>query len=925
MGCNRHGPAFVRTAVLALLAIGAATGAHAADPPATAPAAAAGELSPEMKKKIRIAIFQLGEADFAIREEAEKFLWSLGDRAIPALREATESDDPEVARRAKLVLENFAYGIRPDTPKEVIDLLEQYRAANDPRQKQTALSGLARLEAPGARVLLKLAREERDEMLRGQAMQLLSGVLRQVGAQLVAAGELSSIEQMLRTCSVDGADGARDLAAFLKIQGGTKEEIARLEKLNATLQRAGEGGAAGDQGALHSPDAQFVPTRIAILYRAEGDLPAAARWAREAGEIELLRAVLAEQGNYADLAKVMEDRGVVDGDVADVGYLTAYHRLAGNTEAADKWAAKLVAYAKENPTDHWSAVEALLLNDRVDEALKILTTEKNYTGLMEFLNPRMQVAEAVDLYEQAKAAAATDLAKIRLQAAPALHFMGRGNEARDLIADTAKGEYGAPDFATWLQLIEAARSIGMPREQLEGWCIEAIASAGQRQPGVPGPPDNVSRVFDKAGFARGEDAAVWWQTLRDHHAGESQAKTFERLRRLDQKQWSADELKDLAEETRRRAVNLPPGDRDRRLVLAAETLALNGQAAIAIDVLGEMLRQSDAPSAKLALADLLASAGQWEQAAEAYETASQHAGMKGNPLPVLLRGWALVKAGKEEAGRRLLDTAYLMPLGNEMLRHSVMMGVLERQAALLKKPDPLLEAEAARHRDMILRCGDGSTWHWADATRRAAEVLNEKGDHLGAAAGWDRAFLSNFSTSTSFIEPTANLTIPVLIHRVRAQGLAKAGKVDKAVALAALCLKSTAGDADSQIEIVNALKEAGHAEQADVVYKRAAEVYDAMRRKYPESAQAHNLIAWLQSRCQRDLDAALANAKRGVELQPTSTAIIDTLSEVYFARGEYGHALELNAQNIAAEPNVEHHKKNRTRFLAAQEKAGKGD
>src|SRR5688572_23187217 len=88
---------------------------------------AAAEKKPDTRPsdaQIAEAVRDLGADDFRVREKAGDALWSMGDAAVPALKEAAASDDPEVSRRAQAVLDKFAYGIRPDTPKPVMQLLE---------------------------------------------------------------------------------------------------------------------------------------------------------------------------------------------------------------------------------------------------------------------------------------------------------------------------------------------------------------------------------------------------------------------------------------------------------------------------------------------------------------------------------------------------------------------------------------------------------------------------------------------------------------------------------------------------------------------------------------------------------------------------------------------------------------------------------
>ncbi len=57
----------------------------------------------EIKELVR----KLGDDDFEVREKAVKELTTLGKTAIPLLRDAARSNDPEVARRARLCLEQI--------------------------------------------------------------------------------------------------------------------------------------------------------------------------------------------------------------------------------------------------------------------------------------------------------------------------------------------------------------------------------------------------------------------------------------------------------------------------------------------------------------------------------------------------------------------------------------------------------------------------------------------------------------------------------------------------------------------------------------------------------------------------------------------------------------------------------------------------
>ena len=64
-------------------------------------------LTAEIRKKIDGLIGRLGADSFAEREKATKELFALGRVALPQLREGSKHEDPEIARRAKSLIEHI--------------------------------------------------------------------------------------------------------------------------------------------------------------------------------------------------------------------------------------------------------------------------------------------------------------------------------------------------------------------------------------------------------------------------------------------------------------------------------------------------------------------------------------------------------------------------------------------------------------------------------------------------------------------------------------------------------------------------------------------------------------------------------------------------------------------------------------------------
>jgi tetratricopeptide (TPR) repeat protein len=223
---------------------------------------------------------------------------------------------------------------------------------------------------------------------------------------------------------------------------------------------------------------------------------------------------------------------------------------------------------------------------------------------------------------------------------------------------------------------------------------------------------------------------------------------------------------------------------------------------------------------------------------------------------------------------------------------------------------------------MILRTSAFLSWPRSDALRRAGDEAYAAGDAAKAADLWERAFLDNNSTSTGFVEPWANLAMPALVRRTHAVALIKAGQLDAGLKEADVSFAMSPADADTLIELVAALESTDHKAEADALYKRVMAKYARLSAEHPQSGPLHNLCAWAAAKCGRDLDTALAHAKAAVQLQPRSTASIDTLAETHFQRHEYTQAIAAMQKCVELEPDDVRHKQQMERFRKAAEGAG---
>jgi tetratricopeptide (TPR) repeat protein len=308
------------------------------------------------------------------------------------------------------------------------------------------------------------------------------------------------------------------------------------------------------------------------------------------------------------------------------------------------------------------------------------------------------------------------------------------------------------------------------------------------------------------------------------------------------------------------------------------------------------------------LGDLLAENKDWSGAAEAYRKAWDKS--PSQPLPLLLAGKALVHAGDEKQGKKLVEQAHWLSLGDDRARNEFAIALSQRGFG----------EDARRENELIMRLGEAGSYYGGDAERRLAVEALRKKDYLKAAAGQEHTILRCLKTYVRFIQNPAYLGVPTLPHRFRARGLLDAGKVEEAIKEIAYCRTALPGDVDLAILVVPELERRGHKKEADDVFAQTAAVYEKINSDYPKCAWSHNSIAWLSVCCGRDLDKALEHAKKAVELNPDIAGHRDTLAEIYFQLGQKDKAIGEQKKAVELDPKRSYFRKQLKRIEAGDPK-----
>jgi tetratricopeptide (TPR) repeat protein len=849
--------------------------------PALAPAAPA---TPPAADQIDRWVEQLGDNDFATRQKASQHLWEAGKAAEAALERAGKSDDLEVRRRAAEILEKFRWGIYPDTPKEVVTQIERYQSGTQ-QTKQEAVRKLFDLGGKGCAAVVKLAAAEPDPEVRRQLFLQISTDAGRAFASLIAEDDFTTLEQLLELgLAVEHGDPMyQSYAAYWMLRGRLDE---RIKEISAR------------PGADKDTTTQEVLT---YLYRAKGDLTAARGAAEKSGRQDLVDEVLADQGDWAALARLADGRDNT-GNFEGLGFRLAYHRLAGDGPGFEKAVADLQKQVGDQTADEvlWLCAKALLLNGRPREGFALLQKRKSKAPLFEMLSAQLDFHEALALADRAKPEDTPDLPAVEILKARTLYLLGEKDKALETFKrygeDLRQGKVGS-----WSDLlIKTEARIGLKDLALEH-CARLL---------VTGQAENRQDHFLELVFPKqGDRAAVWWRFLRGRPGPEDPPASMKRVRDVMEGKTSGKELVALAGELESAAQPLQPAEREQWLVALAETCLAADLESAGRGYLEKAAAQGATPAAALRLGDYLAGKKLWDQAAARYAQAWEKD--RKQPLPLFLRGWALRQGGEAAEGARLMDLAHWVPLGDEPAR--------QQFAAELRKRGH--DEAARRERAVLFTVCKPVSFYAGEALREnALDELNRK-EFLKAADDQDRALLRLLQPYTDFVERAAYVGVPAYIHRLRARGLLDAGRADEARKEVDVCHALLPGSVELSVQLVPELEKHGRSRDADDLFARTLATHEKLVAEYPRGAWVHNNLAWLSAACRRNLDGALEHARKAVDIDPDNVGYLDTLAEVHFQRGDQAKAVELMKQCLARDAKNVYFQKQLKRFEAGDRSA----
>jgi tetratricopeptide (TPR) repeat protein len=902
----------------------AATGVLAAPTPTPPPARPAKGPTSE---QIRQAIDDLANPRFAVREKASKLLWEAGRAAEADLRVAATAKDEETANRAKAIVEKFDWGLYPDTPPDVAQMVERFRSGDAELRGQT-VGELMRLKPARFDVLRKVIAHEQNEESRKQMYARMATQAREAVPELLVNGLFDEAGELLEVCLwPNNPQSLGDYATFHYLRNRVPAAIARMEE----LRKRG------------SPtDVQRATETLVYLHRVRQDWTAARAAADATKDPELQNALAWEANDWKRLAE--GNPFVANGEDEDRGAKAAYHRLAGNKAKYDEIIAELrksLMGIEGNDDKAYDLALALLLNGQGADAIEVLKGRyKGRTDLVfDLLCAQLRFKEAFAYYDaamkelDADPEAVAERGKLAQRRGKILAALGDRDGATQVFRAALDQALGANRDTSSIDLVQMVARTGM-RElaaELAARCLESLHKNGL--------DDEASMVLGKVFEDRALLAAIWWRAIyADKPDAEPTAKMARLLEFLDGKadRKKADRLAELiatlkgpkggpdktgvdltsrpglspghadfgtaeayraigafdkAEEFFKKAANTSPRDVEDRGLL--DDLPIDEDTAI-VPVHYRFI---------LGYADFLASRKRPKEAAAMYRKAWEIA--PGQALPLFLCGNSLKLTGDEKEGTRLMELAHWVPLGNEFQRAKFSEDLGKRA----------FDVDSRKEMELVLTTGWFRGPAVGNVQLRMARIKARQGDYATAARLYEKDVISLFRNPLIFfVDGRAYLTVPELARAYRARALIAAGKFDEALAEARAGLAVMPGNIEVGLGLIPDLDKAGKKKEADEIYGKIRSTFEAAIKDYGSSPDLRNSLAWTMVNCNRDLDDALAHAKKAVEVAPKTAGYIDTLAEIYFRKKDRAKALEFMKQCAALEPTNPYFRKQLERF-----------
>jgi len=806
----------------------------------------------------------LSDDSFSVRQQATKELWSRGEEAIPALRAAVHGSDPEAVDRAAELLLYISSGVRFDSTEEVKELVIHYFSGGAD-SKLRILKKLAALKQWSP--VLHLAHREKDPKVVKTLSPLIRDTVKIAAQEALLAGDLKKVDEIFRL----GGEGDQILemrAWVVFYQGKLKQELAKAASMP------------GDSGVKWS----------LALRRVSGDLKGAIRDAKKLGRSELVAMLQILEGDPIPWLSMSAEK-VEQDKILSLSYQIQMARLEGDSKKSAKLAQALVDLAEDEDSGSRVAY-CLAANGYQKEALRLLKrydvesafsyydntespelalkafgipadAQPPYTKWVKTFTERIVADEEVDLYERLLMLAG--------------FFVARGEEGYSLAVlsplMTALEKDGSD---AWFDLIGK-----MPLYGLGPQAVHFLEMRGNEDGEIE---LGVYNLLNSGRFVK----HIWAALLKMN--GKDATKSLHQIALL------AGLLPDPKKETD--AINQALLDGAVGMLVADQRLRQESLFSFAVKrhEIGAALKMVDSFVKKDAEGRwqrtklfLDAALLHWKKAEPAYAELAKKT--PGDYFNLVRWSICLRKLGKEKKAQDVLDRALFLSMGDVATVGSI--ARLLATAGYSKEAIPLLKR--------ALMMSDPEGVGLPQMVGLLMSFSNPRVDDLSWKGGAALAEIFSRLTMQGLSNQSVFSTLGVRFQADFYRGMDALEQGDKAKGMALLdsCRKLNPGSGALADDFFPALRKVGIGKKYDQWFEASFQHLESACEKYPRAHNCHNTAAWLAARSLRKLDEALKHSKMAVQLRPHQGAYLDTMAEVWFAKGNRKKAIEWSKKAIA--------------------------
>lgn len=820
-------------------------------------------------------IRELSSESYLEREKATKALWEAGVEAENDLREASRSNDPEVALRASAVLEKIELRITPQTPAEILELIRKYRAS-PPNLKLNSLNELKLRKAYFQ--VLKLFSIETPET-KVALIQAVRGVAITGARQQIAAGKKNEALELLRMSAKEPNDLMALACAYRSM------------------------GMLGDN-SLSPPVPENVPPEVweITVLRAKGEIEAAARLAEKSNQTSVLAGMNVLAGDptlwlsqngfgdgtlhaldaYVDIAlKRWRGEKPKESDFAPLLGILASHDADGRQQASSSLAAlgRLSEVEKAQAKDEPElAFQYYLSQERIPEALDIMGLDPKKPDYVAWAVERFEKLLPGDNDRDGKFASPDSQLKML-----AGFMEQRGMEA-ELNAAFSKplAKLAKTDEDEFLEFLRPlfASTLGAPRFALA--CGAAWAG------------DDAQRWGRLQSIAFGEELETtsWLAWIRKVEPGISPLDSMRAMMTLFGLGADPGHLRAEWMGKFWKAVQISPQAEKGQSALRILRLALMMNDVTNALKAREMIEPFDTDAVSwstLRQSQYFSAAGRWKEAADVLTKSRQT--VSSSPETHAFMAATLRKAGfeeraaEEDAWVEKLSLGYA-PSCNKIGDHYMYGGDRARAEKWYR--------QAAIQADI-------SGGEFLAVLDNYAQAMLGKGE-WGIAASCFEALAQVYVSQRYSGMPITNYSKARL-----SADLAKALAVlpeNRARAIGMLDEINRIFTADGTLadDFFPLVRKVGLNKELDRWFADSWERVSLSLKQYPDCDNTKNTAAWLASRAGRRLDEAEKLQSVALERNPEQAAYLDTMAELHFAKGDRKGAVEWSDRALLRYP-----------------------